>query len=864
MSLFEERKKRKIQAKANAYIKFLKGKELKEIETSYLDNKEFENNEIVLSYLFFNHKELIRILPVDYQVTMINSNLSMFNYASEEAKKQIVMKWFNDNKFFMNAFVVKFSESEYNEYLSLYFQRPDDVAKLYMEDLNKVITVLEKNDLKETINVINKIKDKLTEKQWEYIIPVNPAFIEYAPMSVQNKYSDDEKYARYISGKAKETYITNQLNKINNDLSILKDMEIDIQKEYIIKYPSMINYIDEGILINLLKYDINLIKYVNISSLKNTEDKGHKFIYELLDNIRNKSSEEIINIFVDKNVLNAKGKLYRFDNKSNNLSYQYNKKIISIIKSLSLETINELIKIDINYVLPYIAPLYNDSLDRVTKDKLVIDCNSKCLNLFRMYYNNEQIYTQYYKIINKIFNEYLTNLDNYNYFIDYECLFDLMKILFNKNIILNNDYKKITMYIGVHLKYKNDKVTDVKEFKIKLLNELLENAYRVNIDNNYDLYDISSLELFDKRFSFISSNILNKFNRSNHSNISTLLYIVKNDYNRNLFITYYTILKNIYSDTKETLYKAIENFTYNKELLMSCNNKKLSNKEIEGLINILSSFNNPLNISDYNSLNSYDLDLLKQFLIELSNIKDSTIYKNILCKYLFNKGYNNKGNSGWLEVATIKQIIDIFDTSLINNFKIDNKEVFTKNEISYLIFIKKLFSYDDEVLFSFIDKMLSKKIKRNIVVVISLFEKLKRYKTEIINSTMVTLKELDNMSSSTDFIIKKNIDGVTLYIVYDNDFKVLSSYNDDKVHYSYCNASEILKNSYCYDYIPKDSNYRFVTYDSRTILKFNKDRLINKDELTPKFIIVSGIVTDEIINVAKRENLAVVSLEERL
>ncbi len=864
MSFFEERKKRKMQSRANAYIKSLKGKEIKDIEKSFLDNKEFENNEIVLSHLFFNYKELIRILPLDFQVSRVNSNLSMFNYASDEAKKQIILKWINENKFFMNSFVVKFTEKEYNEYLSLYFQRPDDVAKLYMDDLKKVITILEKNDFKETINLINKIKDKLTEKQWEYIIPVNPAFIEYAPMNIQNKYSDDEKYARYIIGTAKKAYIEKQLNKINSDLSLLKDMEIDIQKEYIIKYPSMINYIDEEILVNLLKYDINLIKYVNIPSLKSIDDKSHKFIYGILDNIQNKSTSEIINIFIDKGVLNAKGKLYRYDNKSNNLSYQYSKKIISIIKSLPLQTINELIKVDINYVLAYIVPLYNDSIDRVTKDKIIIDCNSRCLNLFKLYYGSDEIYTNYYKIINKIFNEYLSNLENYNYFNDFECIFDLLKILFNKNIILNNDYKKVSMYIGVNLKYKNDQMTDSHDFKIKTLNELLTNAYHTTINNDSDLYEISSLELFDKRFSFISDNILKEFNKSNHTNISTLLYIVKNDNTRNLFINYYNILKNIYSDTKEVLYKSIENFTYNKELLMSCLNKKLNPKELENFISVLSSFNNPLNVSDIESLNSYEIDYLKQFLIELSNIKDSTIYKNILCKYLFNRGYDSKGNSGWLEITTIKQIIDVYDSSILKDFKIDGKNVFSKNELSYLTFISKLFSYDDEVLFSFVDKMLNKKIKRNTVVIGSFFEKLKKYKREIINSSLVTLSELDDLSSNAEFVTLKEIDGVKVYTVYNNDFKVLYSYNDDKIHCSYSDASEILKNSYCYEFIPNNINFRFVTFDDKTILKINKDEIINKNSLIPKFIIVSGMVTDEIINVAKREKLSVVSLEEKL
>ena len=54
MSFFKEMQSRKIQKKANNFIKSLDSKSAKEVEQAYLDNKEFENNEIVLSYIFFN------------------------------------------------------------------------------------------------------------------------------------------------------------------------------------------------------------------------------------------------------------------------------------------------------------------------------------------------------------------------------------------------------------------------------------------------------------------------------------------------------------------------------------------------------------------------------------------------------------------------------------------------------------------------------------------------------------------------------------------------------------------------------------------------------------------------------------------
>jgi ABC-2 type transport system permease protein len=103
MSLFKQFQSRQMARKANNFIKGLKGKSEKEAEKAYFDNKEFENNEIVLSYLFFNYPSLIRIMPVEFQKSRINSNLKMFRQGSEEAKKELVSSWISSNKFFMNA-----------------------------------------------------------------------------------------------------------------------------------------------------------------------------------------------------------------------------------------------------------------------------------------------------------------------------------------------------------------------------------------------------------------------------------------------------------------------------------------------------------------------------------------------------------------------------------------------------------------------------------------------------------------------------------------------------------------------------------------------------------------------------------------
>ena len=119
--MFKEMKMRQLQKRANAFVNSLEGKSDKEVEQAYLDNKEFTNNEIVLSFLFFKHPSLIRILPIDFQKSRINSNLSMFRSGSNEARKSLVSDWIKDNKFFMNATSIGMDDEEYNNYLKIYF-----------------------------------------------------------------------------------------------------------------------------------------------------------------------------------------------------------------------------------------------------------------------------------------------------------------------------------------------------------------------------------------------------------------------------------------------------------------------------------------------------------------------------------------------------------------------------------------------------------------------------------------------------------------------------------------------------------------------------------------------------------------------
>lgn len=863
--MFKEMKMRQLQKRANSFVSSLEGKSDKEVEQAYLDNKEFTNNEIVLSFLFFNYPSLIRILPIDFQKSRINSNLSMFRSGSIEARKSLVSDWIKDNKFFMNATSIGLDTEEYNNYLKIYFNQKEDIIKLYMDDLRRVISILYSEDARETENLINSQKDKFTSKQWEFIIKAHDSLIKYAPSDIQDKYSLDEKYIKYISGEAKQKYIDEQIKKIKEDNTLLNSASIDIKCEYINRYPFMINYISSDVLIELLKYDINFIKYINITLFKREEDKSIEIIYEILSNIENKSVNDIVDIMVNKGLYNARGKLYRYDNKSNDVTYQYTKRLIKIIQNLSIEQIIPLINIDINYVLPYVVPIYNDNTPQRDKEKIVVDCDFRCLNLLKAYYG-EDIYNKYYKVVNKIYNDFLVNIISYDFTKDYNSIFDLFKILFNKNIILYNTFDKVSVYIGMSIFYKGRENDRTNKVTNKLLNELLTNAYKRNINTNKPLYDIFSLEIFDSRLSFIPFNLLQDFNSYNFTNFSTLLYIIKNDKTLELFKYYLDIIFNIYGENKESIYRAIENFSYYKEIISDVIDKDLNDEEIESLIDLLSHYGNFNNIKKREELYRYDIKLIKNFVSELSMLKDSdnSIYCNLLCNYLFSKAYDREGNYGFLETSTIKEIINVFDIDSISNFEIDGSKVFSDDEVSFYTLLNVMFkNISLDIVFEYINNLMNNNYKKNSLFCINFFNKIKKYMRNIINNDIVSMNDIIELYNESPDVVKyENKDGVDIYTVIGQDFKVLCSINDDGINYRYINVSSLTLNCYGYSKLSNKYSVRLSNDKDGYIIKVNKDNK-NKIDMRAESIIVVGKLTDDLINIARSNNLKIIYIESR-
>ena len=845
MSFFQKLKNRTNQRKAESFIKKIENKEENEVKQAFLDNKDFHNNEIVLRYLFFNYVGLISMLPIDFQKIMINSNLSFFKYASMEAKRSLVSDWLKNNKFFMNEKNLNLDSEEYENYICMYFNQVEDVAKLFMNDLYKVVDILAKKDLKRTESLIDSIKDTLTDKQWDFILKVNPVFIKYANENVQNKYSEDEAFSLYLSGSARDKYIKKQFEKIKENTALLNEMPIDIQREYIISNPYAINIISDEVLVDLLKYDIELIKYIDLTVFNKKE-----IIYDILENTANKNIAEIIDIFVKKCLLNAKGKLYRFDINSGNVYYQYTKRLIKIIQSLSINQIIALINIDINYSLAYIVPCYSDKDDGSVKINEALEANSRCLNLFKAYYGNT-IYDKYYTIINKIYNEFISNIEKYNYSTDYNSIFDLFKVLFNKNIVEKNSVKRINIFIGTSLLYKKNGDDTYNNAASELLNEFLSNAYHKVVKIWKDIYNINSLELFDNRLSFLSNDIIAELSKLNGVNMSLLLYIIKSNEYRKSFINYYEILTSIYDDKIIALMHALDNYMYYHNILSDIEGKNLNDKELENLLRLILSKNNYLNVTKKEELLSYDIDALKKLISDFSSNNIERLHKNIFSNYFFNKSYDENEY-----VANTKIWCDICDSNLLK--ELGN---FTDEEINLFITMKLLFSVDNsELLLSFIEEYVSKKININYVSIINFFSKLDKNKYNIINKQIVNINDIENLYEVNNQAVSKRVEeGVVIYEFFNQDFKILSSYTNDGYHYGLNLISQTDRNCYGYNYIPETIPIRFSLFGDIVLVKTTKGR-INEMKLTPDFIFVKDKITPDILKTAKENNLAVVTI----
>ena len=249
---------------------------------------------------------------------------------------------------------------------------------------------------------------------------------------------------------------------------------------------------------------------------------------------------------------------------------------------------------------------------------------------------------------------------------------------------------------------------------------------------------------------------------------------------------------------------------------------------------------------------------------EISAVKDENVHRNLLCTYLFNRGFNKSGNVGFLESDCIKEIIDIYDENLLGDFTVDGNKVFSEEEVNLFKMIKLMFDVvDTDLWLTYLNDFISNKVERNIISVIDFFNKLKKYRVELINNQIVTLDEIELLCENNPSIARKTQEsGVDIYTVIGQDFKVLYSINNDGTYYYCGDVSSLSKNCYGYNKLINTGSARFTTIDDKTTIKINKDNFY-REKTYADFIIIPSNLNDDIIRIAKNHKLKIVVIRER-
>ena len=188
--------------------------------------------------------------------------------------------------------------------------------------------------------------------------------------------------------------------------------------------------------------------------------------------------------------------------------------------------------------------------------------------------------------------------------------------------------------------------------------------------------------------------------------------------------------------------------------------------------------------------------------------------------------------------------------------------VFDKDEANMFSMIKLLCSIEDfDALLAFVNNIIESNVKRNILCISELFNKIKKYRIELINNEIVSLSEIEDLFEVSKGIVTKNTkDGLNVYTVVGQDFRVLCSLKDTATDYECVNISTLDKNVYVFNRLSNDRLVRFISDENKTIVKVNKDS-IDEHNMKPGYILLVNPVNDNIMNIAKSLNLDIVEIQ---
>lgn len=579
-------------------------------------------------------------------------------------------------------------------------------------------------------------------------------------------------HTKYVKNASKDT----QLLFASENKENLKYIDEKYQIELIEKHPSAFEYANEqvkeilfdsseckfkygiepfNVINNLIDSSIKYFKYIGYGQNKD-EDIVNEYLKSLQQNIQNLESKKMIDIFVKSGILSAKGNLRSrassYFTGYGEGKYSYGLDIYSFeqrntIQKLNIEQISELIKIDSNYIMPYVIDSQNGN--SINKESMEV-YKDRCKRVFIQLYGEEK-FKEIEECIDIVFKKQIEYQENSNdtdldghAIKQFKIPIESLKLLFNEKIVSSNSSNLIKEY---YLNLFNE-TEGKEEFKQIIQNSYGDKAVEIlNSRKELDVYGINSLEIFDER-------VLNNFSEEfvhdlisyNIRDFSAFLNIIKNEDELIIFKKYYGILSQVLGKNVVTMQKAISEFYYNKELLENINDKELTEKEQMNLISVLCGEKNQFDIRNIEQLDDFD---------EMANanlqqkITSGIDIKKVLFKNIFG-----------ISEEEAFEINSLFGLDIVSG-------IMDEEEIEIVKCLKTILEENNESKLKKLAELLVKQTGiRNPIALHSAISKIKAHNIEFLKARMLTKERLDQIcidKQESGEIKKDNIDGIDIY-----------------------------------------------------------------------------------------------------
>ena len=358
-----------------------------------------------------------------------------------------------------------FNENTRRKIVELAIQEENDYSIVgYLNSEEQYKFIIEKRDivaLEDILNYINidvaerLVKEKFGEIcSYDFIKHCNEEvqlalllndknLIEYVDINVQAQYvKEHEEAIDLVNNQAKKIFLENNIEFLNQHIEYVKDaskttqllfarqkrenlkyINEEYQLELIERQPKAFEYADEKtknllfnnvkyikIINNLLNSNIKYFKYIGYE--KNINVVG-EYLKKLQENIKNIETDKLVDLFVKSGILSAKGTLrsgftsyYRGvgpEETLNGLLDIYSFEQREVIRELNIKQMSELIKIDANYIMPYVTSEGDTGL--IEKEN-VGSLKEKCKQVFIELYG-ENKFNEIEDCINRIFDAQL-------------------------------------------------------------------------------------------------------------------------------------------------------------------------------------------------------------------------------------------------------------------------------------------------------------------------------------------------------------------------------------------------------------------------------------------------------------------------